>query len=232
MSLIVNTNLGSLNAQRSLNSSSTELRTAMERLSSGKRINSAADDAAGFAIAERMNAQIRGLNMAIKNAGDGLAMIETIEASAQTVTDILQRIRELGLQALNGTVSEKDREYIQAEVESLLLEIDRLASDTQFNGEEILHITNRGDKKSIQVGTEAGQTVDFNVLGFDTLWFGGGTSGFALLSDSPALIGPATSPPSSTSDIDFNIVANGESFVIDCKFRIGGGVGADSLLGQ
>ena len=103
MSLVVNTNVGSLNAQRSLTASASELKTAMERLSSGKKINSAADDAAGFAIAERMTAQIRGLNMATKNANDGLSMLAVIENATNDVTDMLHRMRELAVQATNDT---------------------------------------------------------------------------------------------------------------------------------
>ena len=109
MSLVVNTNIGSLDAQRSLASSSNELATAMERLSSGKKINSAADDAAGFAIAERMTAQVRGLNMATKNANDGLSMLAVIENATNDVTDMLQRMRELAVQAANDTNSATDR---------------------------------------------------------------------------------------------------------------------------
>ena len=105
MSLVVNTNVGSLNAQRSLAASGAELKTAMERLSSGSKINSASDDAAGFAIAERMTAQIRGLNMAAKNAQDALAMMATAENATNDVTDMLQRIRELAVQGANDTNS-------------------------------------------------------------------------------------------------------------------------------
>ena len=119
MALAVNTNVASLNAQRSLAASGLELKTAMERLSSGK-INSAADDAAGFVIAERMTAQIRGLNMAAKNASDGLSMLATIENATNDVTDMLQRIRELAVQAVNDTNGSGDRTYLQAEVTSLL----------------------------------------------------------------------------------------------------------------
>ena len=116
MSLVVNTNIGSLNAQRSLATSSSELTTAMERLSSGKKINSAADDAAGFAISERMTAQIRGLDMATKNTNDGLSMLSVIENAAGEVTDILHRIRELAVQSANDTNSYTDRQYLQKEV--------------------------------------------------------------------------------------------------------------------
>ena len=166
MSLVVNTNIGSLNAQRSLSSSGNELKTAMERLSSGKKINSAADDAAGFAIAERMTAQIRGLNMATKNANDGLSMLAVIENSTNDVTDMLQRMRELAIQATNDTNGSVDRTFLQEEVSQLIQEIDRIASQTQYNGQVLLN--GSFQNKAIQVGTEAGQTVDFSVAGIDT----------------------------------------------------------------
>ena len=160
MSLVVNTNIGSLNALRSLASSGNELKTAMERLSSGKKINSAADDAAGFAIAERMTAQIRGLNMATKNANDGLSMLAVIENATNDVTDMLQRMRELAVQATNDTNSEADRQFLQAEALALRHEIDRVASKTEYNGAAILDGSRHGN---IQVGTEAGQTIHFHI---------------------------------------------------------------------
>ena len=161
MSLVVNTNVGSLNAQRSLAASGAELKTAMERLSSGKKINSAADDAAGFAIAERMTAQIRGLNMATKNANDGLSMLAVIENATNDVTDMLHRMRELAVQAVNDTNGQVDREFLQEEVSQLLQEIDRVATQTKYNGQTVLDGSLQN--KSIQVGTEAGQTVEFSV---------------------------------------------------------------------
>ena len=170
MSLVINTNVASLNAQRSLSASGAELRTAMERLSSGKQINSASDDAAGFAIAERMTAQIRGLNMAAKNAGDGLSMLSTIENATNDVTDMLQRVRELAVQAVNDTNSSEDRGYLQTEVTQLVAEIDRVASDTQYNGRNVfVDFVGSGSGESavaggkIQVGTEANQTIDFTI---------------------------------------------------------------------
>ncbi len=166
MSLVVNTNIGSLNAQRSLASSSNELATAMERLSSGKKINSAADDAAGFAIAERMTAQVRGLNMATKNANDGLSMLAVIENATNDFTDMLQRMRELAVQAANDTNSATDRGYLQREVAALVSEIDRVADQTKFNGEAVLD--GSFYDKRIQVGTEAGQTINFSVEGIGT----------------------------------------------------------------
>jgi flagellin len=175
MSLVINTNVASLNAQRSLSASGAELKTAMERLSSGKQINSASDDAAGFAIAERMTAQIRGLNMAAKNAGDGLSMLSTIENATNDVTDMLQRVRELAVQAVNDTNSTEDRGYLQTEVTQLVAEIDRVANDTQYNGRNVfVDFVGSGSGESavaggkIQVGTEANQTIDFTIDSIST----------------------------------------------------------------
>ena len=139
MSLVINTNVASLNAQRSLTASGAELKTAMERLSSGKKINSAADDAAGFAIAERMTAQIRGLNMAAKNANDGLSMLSTIENATSDITGMLHRMRELAVQGINDTNGAQDRAYLQLEVDALMEEINRVSSDTQYNGSSVLN---------------------------------------------------------------------------------------------
>ena len=169
MSIVVNTNIGSLNAQRSLAESSRELATAMERLSSGKKINSAADDAAGFAIAERMTAQVRGLNMATKNANDGLAMLSTIENATNDVTDMLQRIRELAVQAANDTNSSIDREYLQLEVDSLLSEINRVSEQTVYNNLAVLDGSRSG---LLQVGTDNGQTISFSIDSVDTQTLG------------------------------------------------------------
>jgi flagellin len=200
MSLVINTNVASLNAQRSLSASGAELRTAMERLSSGKQINSASDDAAGFAIAERMTAQIRGLNMAAKNAGDGLSMLSTIENATNDVTDMLQRVRELAVQAVNDTNSTEDRGYLQAEVTQLVAEIDRVAADTQYNGRNVfVDFVGTGSGESavaggkIQVGTEANQTIDFTIDSISSTALGvnsidvstgaGATSALSLVDD-------------------------------------------------
>jgi flagellin len=166
MSLVINTNVASLNAQRSLATSGSELKTAMERLSSGKQINSAADDAAGFAIAERMTAQIRGLNMAAKNANDGLSMIATVENATNDVTDMLQRVRELAVQSANDTNSSTDRGYLQKEVDSLMNEINRVASQTVYNGATVLDGTRTSQQ--IQVGTDSGHSIAFGINAVDT----------------------------------------------------------------
>jgi flagellin len=201
MSLVVNTNVASLNAQRSLAASGNELKTAMERLSSGKKINSAADDAAGFAIAERMTAQIRGLNMATKNANDGLSMLAVIENATNDVTDMLQRMRELAIQAANDTNGTADRSFLNAEVQSLVSEIDRVANNTQYNGTKILDgtLTN----KNIQVGTEAGQTVSFSVNSIQTSSIGkvvdGERFGIAFATGFSAIGNDASGSPSTNS---------------------------------
>ena len=169
MAMVINTNTASINAQRSLASSQSELQLAMERLSSGKRINSASDDAAGFAIAERMTAQIRGLNMAAKNAQDGLAMLATAENATNDVTDMLQRIRELAVQGANDTNSAKDRDYLQDEVDALLTEINRVSTQTRYNNLILLDGQRKG---TIQVGTEASQTVAFDIKTIDTDYLG------------------------------------------------------------
>ncbi|MBV26988.1 MAG: flagellin FliC [Gammaproteobacteria bacterium] len=197
MSIVVNTNIGSLNAQRSLAESSRELSTAMERLSSGKKINSAADDAAGFAIAERMTAQVRGLNMATKNANDGLAMLATIENATNDVTDMLQRVRELAVQAANDTNSATDRGYLQKEVDSLLNEINRVSSQTVYNDLNVLDGSRSG---TIQVGTDSGQTVAFSISAIDTDTLGLTNDSFtAATSSAAAVIDDIASETAATS---------------------------------
>lgn len=197
MSLVVNTNIGSLNAQRSLSSSGNELKTAMERLSSGKKINSAADDAAGFAIAERMTAQIRGLNMATKNANDGLSMLAVIENATNDVTDMLQRMRELAVQATNDTNSEADRQFLQAEALALRHEIDRVASQTEYNGAAILDGSRHGN---IQVGTEAGQTIHFHIRSIQSSNIGAPIEQVVRGTISSAAVGTGNGAVTITSD--------------------------------
>ena len=150
MALTVNTNVASLNAQRNLTNSQSSLATAMQRLSSGLRVNSAKDDAAGLAIAERMNAQVRGLTVGIRNAGDGISLAQTAEGALGSVTESLQRMRELAVQSSNATNSASDRVSLQAEYQQLSDEINRVIAGTQFNGSFIL-ATNAG-AQDFQVG--------------------------------------------------------------------------------
>jgi flagellin len=173
MSLVVNTNVASMNAQRSLMASSKELQSAMERLSTGKKINSAADDAAGFAIAESMTAQVRGLSMAAKNANDALGLLKVVENATNDVTDMLQRIRELAVQAQSGTNSETDIANLQTEAEALMAEITRVAEDTNYNGVAYLSIdTDNGDavtrNLNVQVGYNDGDTISITTNAIDS----------------------------------------------------------------
>ena len=157
MSLTINTNVMSLNAQRNLNSSRMSLATSLQRLSSGLRINSAKDDAAGLAISERMSTQIRGMNVAIRNANDGVSLAQTAEGSLSSVSDSLQRIRELAVQSANATNSASDRAALNTEAQQLKSEIDRVATQTNFNGVKLLDgsFTN----KAFQVGANANETI-------------------------------------------------------------------------
>ena len=138
MSQVINTNVMSLNAQRNLSTSGGSLATALQRLSSGLRINSAKDDAAGLAISERLTTQIRGLNQAARNASDGISMSQTAEGGLSTVGDLLQRMRELSVQAANSTNSASDRQSLQREVSQLQQEVARIATTTSFNGQRLL----------------------------------------------------------------------------------------------
>jgi flagellin len=138
MSMSVNTNIGSLNAQRNLNKSQSSLSTSMQRLSSGLRVNSAKDDAAGLAIAERMNAQVKGMNVAVRNANDGISLAQTAEGALATVGDALQRMRELAVQSSNSTNSDSDKDSLDKEFGELAKEIQRVLGGTTFNGKHIL----------------------------------------------------------------------------------------------
>jgi flagellin len=138
MPLTINTNIASLDAQRNLNKSQGSLATSMQRLSSGLRVNSAKDDAAGLAIAERMNAQVRGMNVAVRNANDGISMAQTAEGALSQVGDALQRMRELAVQARNSTNSSSDKDSLNKEFTQLQAEISRVLGGTTFNGKHIL----------------------------------------------------------------------------------------------
>ncbi|MDB5725768.1 MAG: flagellin, partial [Novosphingobium sp.] len=138
MSLTINTNIASLNAQRNLAASQESLSTSMQRLSSGLRVNSAKDDAAGLAIAERMNSQVRGMNVAIRNANDGISMAQTAEGALAQVSNSLQRMRELAVQARNATNSSSDKDSLYKEFNQLQLDISRVLGGTTFNGKHIL----------------------------------------------------------------------------------------------
>lgn len=162
MAQIINTNIPSLNAQRNLNESQASLATSLERLSSGLRINSAKDDAAGLAISERFTTQIRGLNQAIRNANDAISLSQTAEGSLSSIGDSLQRIRELAVQSRNATNSASDRAALDVEAQALKDEINRIAEQTEFNGVKLLNgsFTNQ----EFQVGANAGQTISISEI--------------------------------------------------------------------
>jgi len=161
MPQVITTNLASLNAQRNLNSSQSSLATALQRLSSGLRINSARDDAAGLAISQRLTSQINGLNQAVRNANDGISLAQTAEGALQESGNILQRIRQLAIQSANDSNSAADRKALQAEVSQLTSELNRIANTTTFNGKKILDGSFSSQK--FQVGADTNQTIDVTI---------------------------------------------------------------------
>ncbi|PAV27391.1 flagellin [Tamilnaduibacter salinus] len=163
MPQIINTNVASLNAQRNLDRTQGDANTALERLSSGLRINSAKDDAAGLAISERFTSQIQGLNQAVRNANDGISLAQTAEGALGETGNILQRMRELAVQAANATNSASDRQALQAEVNQLKSEMERIATTTEFNGLQLLDGTFQAEK--FQAGANEFQTIDVSITG-------------------------------------------------------------------
>lgn len=189
MAQVINTNVMSLNAQRNLNTSSSSMATTIQRLSSGLRINSAKDDAAGLAISERFTTQIRGLDVASRNANDGISLAQTAEGAMVEIGNNLQRIRELSVQSANATNSDSDRDALNSEVTQLLSEIDRVANQTSFNGTKLLDGSFSG--ALFQVGADTGQTIGINSIvdaNIDTL----GKAGFAASTSSAGVTGTAT----------------------------------------
>ena len=161
MALQINTNIGALMASAATSRAMSSMETSMERLSSGQRINTAADDAAGVAIASRMEAQIRGLNQAMRNAADGQALVDTSEGAHLEIVNILQRMREVSVQASNDTYTLQDRTNLNSEIEQLMEEIDRIASSTTFNGQKLLD--GSFASKTMQIGNESTQSVTFSI---------------------------------------------------------------------
>lgn len=156
MTQTINTNVASLNAQRNLTSSQSSLGTTLQRLSSGLRVNSAKDDAAGLAIAERMNSQVRGMNVAIRNSSDAISLSQTAEGALGKIGDSLQRMRDLAVQSANGTNTSGDRDNLQLEFRQLQDEILRVTKDTKFNNQAVL----AGANFTFQVGANTGETID------------------------------------------------------------------------
>ena len=207
MASTINTNIASINAQRNLGLSASSLATSMQRLSSGLRVNSAKDDAAGLAIAERMNTQVRGLTVASRNANDGISLAQTAEGALGKMGDMLQRMRELAVQSSNATNSKADREALQAEVKQLTQEIDRVAKQTTFNGQKILDGSFVG--AVFQVGANSGDNVTLGALadtrtsGLASVQYGEFTT--AALDASGATAGTLDSLGALTSGGNFSI---------------------------
>lgn len=185
MTLFVNTNVSSLNAQRQLFDSSIRLNTSFERLSSGFRINRAADDAAGLQITDRLTTQVQGLNQAVRNANDAISLAQTAEGALGETTNSLQRIRQLAVQSQNGINSSADRTALQAEVSALKQEISRIGTDTQFAGVDIL---SGAFSAAFLIGANGGQTISINI----SRTGGFGASGLSLATTSVATVADAS----------------------------------------
>ncbi len=194
MAQTINTNLSSLTAQRNSNKSQNDLSTAINRLSSGLRINSAKDDAAGLAISERFTAQIRGINQAARNANDGISLAQVAEGGLGSIGSNLQRMRELAVQSANATNSTSDRAALQQEVSQLAAEIDRVATQTQFNGTSLLDGSFAAQQ--FQVGANAGQTITVSNIGSARTSALGQYAGYALANQS---IGSASNTPTAST---------------------------------
>ena len=187
MAMTINTNVVSLNAQRNSAASKESLATSMERLSSGLRVNSSKDDAAGLAIANRMNAQIKGINVAIRNANDGISLAQTAEGALSTITDALQRMRELAVQAQNATNGTTDRANLDTEFQALSSEITRIKDQTKFNGTAI--VGGGAGAQVFQVGANNADTVTLTTTAVTTV--GGGLTTSALASTAVAALDTA-----------------------------------------
>ena len=187
MPMTINTNVNSLNAQRNLSASQGSLATSMQRLSSGLRINTAKDDAAGLAIADRMNAQIKGINVSVRNANDGISLAQTAEGALSTVTDVLQRMRELAVQAQNGSNGTTDRANLDTEYQQLSAEITRIAAQTKFNGTAIVGAS--AGAQTFQIGANNGDTLTITTSTVTTV--AGGLTTAALASTAVAALDTA-----------------------------------------
>jgi flagellin len=218
MGMVLNTNIGAIQAQRAITEAREEMESAMERLSTGKRINSAADDAAGLAMVERMNSQIRGLTMATKNANDGIALLRTVENALVEVSGMLQRMRELAVQSANATNSATERAFADNELNSLQLEISRVSANTRYNGTQVLNGT--FSAKALQVGTMSGEEINFTIDSVESSLLGAyvmtGDNSAGAYAPADATTAGYTSTTNNTDDVDdFTIVGNGKTRAID-----------------
>ncbi|TMN41942.1 flagellin [Pseudoalteromonas sp. S2755] len=221
MALYVNTNVSSLNAQRQLMQSGNALDTSFKRLSSGFRINSAADDAAGLQISDRLSSQINGLNQGNRNANDGISLAQTAEGAMDEVTSMFQRIRTLAQQAANGSNTDEDRLAIQEEIRSLSSEVNRVAADTTFGGQNLL---DGSYSANFQVGADAVQTIGFsmqNVAGTaNDMQANGGFTLSGIAGIASGVTGVALS--ATTETISTNIGTEADAKVFSNVFTAGG----------
>ncbi|MEM8499668.1 MAG: flagellin [Pseudomonadota bacterium] len=216
MAQVINTNISSLNAQRNLDRSQGSLNTSLERLSSGLRINSAKDDAAGLAIVDRMTSQIRGLNQAVRNANDGISVAQTAEGALQEGSNILQRMRELAIQSANDSNSANDRANIQKEVIQLQSELNRIAETTTFNGKNLLD--GNFVTQQFQVGSNANETISVSI---------GSASANSIGADQ--IIGAATQDNVGAALAGAADATGGNGTAADAAFVITGGLGTSTL---
>ena len=210
MALSVNTNASALNTQRNLNASSNNLATSLQRLSTGSRINSAKDDAAGLQIANRLTSQINGLNIAVKNSNDGISMAQTAEGALEQSTTILQRMRDLSLQAANGSNSEKERGALNSEVNELKKELDRISNTTSFGGKKLLD--GSFGTTTFQVGSAANETISVNIKqmsteSLDAKYFESTVTG-------------ATGTATASGSISVAVVVNGKTSTIKADIKV------------
>ena len=209
MALSINTNVASLNAQRNLSTSQSKMADSLQKLSTGMRINSAKDDSAGLAISERMSSQIRGLNVAVRNANDGISLAQTAEGALSEVGNNLQRMRELAVQSSNGTNSQVDRDALNAEFTQLQSEIQRVGQQTSFNGTKLLDGSFAGVQ--FQVGANAGETIGItSIANVQTSALGGSLTRTSANVNATALTGFATAIPAgglTVNGVDIGAVA-------------------------
>ena len=223
MAATINSNINSLNAQRNLTMSQASLSTSMQRLSSGLRINSAKDDAAGLNISERMTSQIRGLTQAARNANDGISLAQTAEGALGSAGTILQRVRELAVQSANATNSASDRSALNAEVNQLTSELDRIAKTTQFNGQNLLD--GSFGSASFQVGANANQTITATTANFSTSKYGNNRIG-SLAATTAGGIGDLVTGSSVGANVSKGVVSATSTIAADATFAVNGAAGS------
>ena len=207
---VINTNTGSLYAQQSLNTNARSLASVMQQLSTGKRINTAVDDVAGLAISTRLTSQIKGLNQAVRNANDAISLIQTAEGSTEQITNMLQRMRELAVQASNDTNNDKDRGFLNGEFQQLRSEIDRIGQNTQWNGANILDGTGGNQHNgafAFQVGANSQQTISIKLPNLQT----GIADPVTAAGGSAGMVATTTSATMSFATVDTTIATTGHS---------------------